>query len=85
MATTTDHKVLYDFVLDEEHQRAIEEARKLAGSLCLDLEVIDSGRQGFIARLLSHLGRGGAGNPTIEVSPPPMTVASDSPSVLPRR
>jgi len=85
MATWTSHKVLYDYVLEEDHLRAIEEARKLAGSLCLDLEVIDSGKQGFFTRLLSSLGRGGARNPTIEVSPPAMTMTSDSSSVLPQR
>ncbi|HUI22814.1 MAG TPA: hypothetical protein VLY82_00295 [Nitrososphaerales archaeon] len=85
MATRTDHKVLYDYVLDEDHRKAIEEARKLAGSLSLDLEVVDSGKQGFFARLMSSLGRGGAGNPTIEVSPSAMTMTPDSSSVLPRR
>jgi len=85
MATKIDHKVLYDYVLDEEHQRAIEEARKLAGNLCLDLEVIDSGKQGFLDRLLSSLGRGGSVSPTIEVSPPAMAMDSDSSPVLSRR
>jgi hypothetical protein len=84
-ATRTDQRVLYDYVLDEDHQRAIEEARKLAGSLCLDLEVIDSGKQGFFGRILSSLGRRGSGNPTIEVAPTAMTMTSDTSSVLPRR
>ena len=65
MTTRTDHRVLYDYILDENHQRAVEGARKLADSLSLGLEVVDSGRQGFFGRLLSSLGRGGAGNPTI--------------------
>ena len=82
IATRTDHKVLYNYVLDEEHQRAIEEARKLAGSLSLGLEVIDSGKQGFLGRLLSSFGRGGAGNPTIEVSPPAMSAAPGGPMDL---
>lgn len=84
MATEMNHKVLYDYVLDKDHQRAIEEASKLAGSLCLDLEVIDSGKQGFFSRLLSSFGRGGAGNPTIEVSPPSMALASASRPALPQ-
>ena len=75
MMTRADHHVLYDYVLDEDHQKAIKEARKLASNLCLDLEVIDSGRQGFFGRLLSSLGRRGAGNPTVEVSPPSTTMA----------
>ena len=85
MATRTDHRLLYDYILDEDYQRAIEEARKVAGSLSLDLEVIDSGKKGFFGRLLSFLGRGGVGSPTIEVSPPAMAMGSDSSPVLARR
>ena len=84
IATRTDHKVLYDYVLDEDHQRAIDEAKKLARSLCLGLEVIDSGKQGFFTRLFSSLGQGGTRNPTVELSPPAMPLASGSSSVLPR-
>ena len=84
MATSIDHRVRYDYVLDKDHQRAIEEARKLAGSLCLGLEIIDSGKQGLFGRLWSSFSRGGAGNPTIEVSPPSMAMATNSSPDLPR-
>lgn len=85
ITTRTVHKVLYDYVLGEDHQRAIEEARRLAGSLCLDLEVIDSGKQGFFSRMLSTLGRGGGEGPSIEVTPHALTAAADFSPVLPRR
>ena len=83
--TRTDRRVLYDYVLDDDHQKAIEEARKLARALSLDLEIVDSARRGFFGRLLGSLGRGGAGNPTIEVSPTAVTMPLDPTSVLPRR
>jgi hypothetical protein len=81
--TTTSRQVLYDYVLDEDHQRAIEEARRLAGNLCLDLEVVDSGRQGFLGRLASSLGRRATGNPTVVVSPTISTVTPEPSPALP--
>jgi len=85
MGTITNRLVLYDYVLDEDHQRTIEEASKLARSLCLDLEVVDFGKQGFFGRLLSSIGRRGAGNPTIVVSPATTAMTSDSSPVLSQR
>jgi hypothetical protein len=82
MVTRTDHRMLFDYVLGEDHQRAIEEARKLAGSLGLGLEVVDSGKQGFFGRLLSSFGRGGAENPTIEVVPTAMQMTSGTSPIL---
>jgi hypothetical protein len=83
--TKTNRRILYDYVLDEDHQKTIEEAHKLACSLGLPLEIVDSGRQGFFGRLLSSLGRGGVGNPTVVVSPPTKTMPPDSSPVLTRR
>jgi hypothetical protein len=85
IGTRTDRRVVYDYVLDEDHQRTIEEARKFARSLCLDLEIVDSGRLGFFGRLLLSLGRRGAGNPTVVVSPALKTMAPDASTVLTRR
>jgi len=83
--TRMERRVLYDYVLGEDHQRAVEEARKLAGSLCLDLEVIDSRNQSLFGRLMSFLdGRNGQ-NPSIEVSPPAVTITSGSSPVSPGR
>lgn len=78
MGTRTNRQVLYAYVLDEDHKRTIEEARELARRLCLDLEVVDSGKQGFFGRLLSSLGRSGASTPSVVVSPssPAMTSGS---------
>ncbi len=82
MGTRVRHSLLYDYVLDRDHQRTIEEARKLANSLCLDLEVVDSARLGFFGRLLSSFSLRGAGNLTVVASPP--TAAADSSPVLTR-
>jgi hypothetical protein len=65
----TNRLLLYDYVLDEDHRRTIQEAHELARRLCLDLEVVDSARQGVFRRLLSTLGHRGSSNPIIEVSP----------------
>jgi hypothetical protein len=79
MGTRMNRQVLYKYILDKDHQRTIAEASKLARSLCLDLEVVDSGRQGLLGRLLSSIGRRGASNPTVVVSPSAAPMASDSP------
>jgi hypothetical protein len=84
MGTRTNRQVLYTYVLDEDYQRSIEEASKLARSLCLDLEVVDSGKQGFFGRILSSLGRRGASMSTIVVSPQSTLMTSHS-SRLPDR
>jgi len=85
MGTRRSRQVLYRYVLDEDYQRTIEEASELARRLCLDLEVVDSGRQGFLGRLLSSFGRGGASNTTVLVSPPLAAVNSDSSPAMPPR
>jgi len=85
MGTKMNRQVLYTYVLDEDHQRTIEEASELARRLRLDLEVVDSGKQGLLGRLLSSLGRKGANNPTIVVSPPAAAMNSESSPALPPR
>jgi len=85
MGRMSNRSVLYDYVLDEDHLRTIEEARKLARSLCLDLEVVDSGKQGLFGRLLSSFGRRGANPPSVVVSPPSAPMTSDSHPVLSQR
>jgi len=85
MGTRMNRQVLYRYVLDEDHERTIEEASKLARRLCLDLEVIDSGKQGLVGRLMSSLGRRSASNPTVVVSPPAAAIASDSSPVMTQR
>jgi hypothetical protein len=82
MGTTTNRQVLYRYVLDEDHQRTIAEASKLAQSLCLDLEVVDSGKQGLFGKLMSSLGRSSASTPIVVVSSPSTTMTSDSSPVL---
>jgi len=85
MGTVRNRQVLYRYVLDEDHQRTIEEASELARRLCLELEVVDSGKQGLLGRLLSSLGRRGARNPTIVVSPTVSAMNPDSSPALPQR
>jgi len=85
MGTRRSRQVVYKYVLNEDHQRTIEEASELARRLCLDLEVVDSGRQGLLDRLLSSLGRRGTSNPTVVVSPSAASMNSDSAPALPPR
>ncbi len=82
MGTRLNRQVLYTYVLDEDHQRTIKEASRLARSLCLDLEVVDSGKQGFLGRLLSSFGWRGGSSPSIVVSPPSAAMTPESSPVL---
>jgi hypothetical protein len=85
MGKRTNRLVLYDYVLDEDHQRTIQEAHKLARRLCLDLEVIDSARQGVFRRMLSAMGRRGSSSPNIEVSPSSTARPDQSPIAVQAR
>ena len=85
LGTRTNRRVLYSYILDEDQKRTIDEARKLAQSLCLDLEVVDSGKRGIFARILSSVGRNGAKAPSVVVSPPSTSMTSDAPPVLGQR
>ncbi len=81
MGTKSNRLVVYDYVLDEEHRRAIEEGHKLACDLGLDLEVVDRTRSGLFRRVLSSFGRGRSGEPSIEVRPP-LGAQPEAPRVL---
>ena len=81
MGTRTNRQLLYKYVLDDDHQRTIEEARRLARSLCLDLEVVDSAKQGFFGRLLLTLGGRGTSAPTVIVSPSATPMTGSSPAL----
>lgn len=65
----TDRITIYGPKLDGEQQRAVEEARRISSMLGLEIEVVHSGKWGFLGRVLSSLGFDGFGRPSIEVSP----------------
>ena len=69
LGTQTERLIRYDYVLDGDHQVAIHDAQRISDALGLDLEIVDASRQGFLGRLLSALGPGRGGRPTIVVSP----------------
>jgi len=69
MWTRRNRLIVYDYVLDEEHNKAIQEGRRLACSLGLDLEVVDATRRGILGRVRSSLGRGHGRRPTLEITP----------------
>ncbi len=75
--------VLYGTRLDDEHSRAIEEAKKLASSLGMGLEVIDESRSGFFSRFLARLGGNGR-SPAVRVPSPPAMVNSDQATTFAR-
>jgi hypothetical protein len=56
-------------MLDEEYRRAIDEGQKLSRNLGLDLEVVDSAKNGVLGRILSSLGLSGPGRPIFVVAP----------------
>lgn len=78
MGTKTSRLVVYDYVLDEEHRRAIEEGRRLSSNLGLDLEVIDTSRRGGFGRALSSLRFWGIQGPRLLV-----TLSRAEPSMAP--
>jgi hypothetical protein len=65
----TNRITLYGRELDAEHQRAVEEARRISDLLGHEIEVVHSGKWGLLGRVLSSLGFDGFGRPSIEVSP----------------
>jgi len=65
----TKRAVLYDSSLDLEHQRAIDEGRKLSASLGLPLEVVDTSKGSLFSRALASLGGNGSRRPGIMVAP----------------
>jgi hypothetical protein len=71
MGTRRSKLVLYDNALNQEHQRAIDEGRRLSCHLGFELEVVDSSRSGFFRRMLSSLGRGASESPALMVAPGP--------------
>jgi hypothetical protein len=65
----TRRAVLYDRSLDTEHQKAIEEGRRLSDSLGGHLEVVDASKSGLFGRVLASLGRRELDRPAIVVAP----------------
>jgi hypothetical protein len=61
--------VLFGTTLDEEYLRAIDEGQKLSRNLGLDLEIVDSAKNGLFRRILSSLGLSGPGRPIVMVAP----------------
>lgn len=68
IGSRNDLRVVYGSELDQEHERAIEEGRKLANRLGLELEVIDESKSGLLGRMFSSIGRGRPGHPSVVVS-----------------
>jgi hypothetical protein len=81
MGTRSNRLVIYDYVLDERHRKAVEEGHRLACNLGLELEVVDRSRSG-LSRFLSRLGRASSSHPSMIVSLAPKTTVSDSSPTL---
>jgi hypothetical protein len=67
--TRSNRIVLYDYVLDEDHKRAIEEGRRISRRLGLELVVVDVSKHGVLRRMLSSLALGASRGPTLVVAP----------------
>ncbi len=78
VGSTPSQTLLYDTSVDEENQRTISEAQKLARRLGLGLEVFDQARAGLVTRLLLRLGRNDAASAgvTVLAQPSPVTPSS---------
>jgi len=83
MGTMRSKKMLYEYVLNEEQEKAIEEGHRVSCSLGLDLEVVDVTRRGLLGRLLSLLGRNGSREPVLLVSPGRPRYHGGGPSLAP--
>ncbi len=71
MGSRRNRAVLYDYVLDSDQKKVIEEGRRLSCSLGLELEVIDRSRMGVLGRMAAALGRDGSNGPTLVIAPSP--------------
>ena len=65
----TRRVVLYGTSLDTEHQKAIEEGRRLSETLGLPLEIVDASKSGFFERIRGLFGWRGLDRPAIVVAP----------------
>ena len=74
--------VLYETSLDEGQKRTVEGARRLAGSLGLELEVLDESVVGILGRLLSRFNRGSYRYPSAGAHPSRDMISFDAPPAL---
>jgi hypothetical protein len=81
VCTRSNRIVLYDYVLDEDHKRAIEEGRRLSRRLGLELVVVDVSKQGVLRRMLTSLDFGASRGPTLVVAP--VCSESETPCSIP--
>jgi len=77
MGTETSRLIVYDYILDEEHRRAVEEGKRLSSSMGLDLEVVDASRRGVFGRAFSSFLSRSRGPQLL------VTLARANPSVVP--
>lgn len=69
IGSTTSRVVQYGLELDETHQQAISEGRRLSCRLGLDLEVVDVSKLGLFRRLLSLVRWGISNQPAFLLAP----------------
>ncbi len=71
MGTRRSRAVLYDYVLDGDQKKAIDEGHRLSRSLGLELEVVDRSRMGVLGRMMAAFLGNGSGGPTLIIAPSP--------------
>ena len=69
VGTVRNRVVRYESRLDEEHLKAIEEGKKLADQMGLELEVIDGSRWNLFRRALFPFTRGRPPPPKLVITP----------------
>ncbi len=84
MGSKTHRVVLYDYILDGDQKKAVDEGRRLSCDLGLELEVVDRSQMGLLKRMLSSFGRNGSSYPMVVVSPSSIAAPSNPSSALTR-
>ena len=62
-------KVIFRAALDAEQQNAVDEGRRLAEEMGLELEIVDEAKAHFLRRALRSLGGGFSASPRLVITP----------------
>lgn len=62
-------KLVFQPTLDDEHQRVVDEGRRLAKEMDLELEIIDEAKANPLRRVFRFLGRGPSSPPKLVITP----------------
>jgi hypothetical protein len=64
-----NRRIIFQPALDANHQRAVDEGRRLAAEMGLKLEVVDEAKSNFLRRAIRSLGGGFSTSPKLVITP----------------